>query len=133
MSDHTADQIPELARDIQQNGTPYRSMKGPMLAALLHSITLKDWNDPAMSQEFRTVFNVTKKNGVDMTNAMDAMDIFVGTLTPAEVTTMKDMKLLYAKFLHFGANGPNASWGDNCKMRYSQLRAIAAYSFQAND
>lgn len=133
MSDYTSDQIPEMKRDIQLNGTPYRSMKGPMLAALLHSITLKDWNGPPMSEEFRTVFKVTKKNGVDMTNAMDAMDKFVGALVPAEVETMKAMKLLYAKFLQFGATGPDATWGDNCKTRYSQLRAIAATNFQAND
>ena len=133
MSQLTADQIPELALDVPEPGSPYRSLKGPMLAALLHSITLKDWSGPAISPAFRDVFKVTKANGIDMTNAMDAMDTFVGTLTPAEVTTLKDMQVLYAKFLNFGNTGQNATWDRNCRMRYSQLWAIAATDFQAND
>ena len=133
MSDHTADQIPELALDIPQPGSPYRSMKGPMLAALLHSITLKDWANPAITPGFRDVFQVTKANGIDMTNAMDAMDTFVKTLELPEVQTMKEMQVLYAKFLNFGNTGENATWDRNCRMRYSQLWAIAATDFQAND
>lgn len=132
MSELTSDQIPEFQRDKKADGTPYRSMKGPMLAAFLHSITLKDPAVP-VTPEFRSIFAVTKRDGVNMTNAMDRMDEFITMLSPAEVETMEKMKLLYSSFLNFGTLGAEASWDDNSRMRYSQLRQIAKVNFPAND
>lgn len=123
----------EFDKDKDRLNVPYRSMKGPMLAAFLYTFTRRAETAKPETQAFRDAFTVTKKNGIDWTNALTLTEQFLGSCTPEEKKTVEDMQGVYQKFLEFGTMGSDATWGDNCLMRYSQLKAIAGIKFQNFD